>query len=159
MQRWHPTPVLLLGKSNGWRSLVGCSPWGSLRVGQDWATSLSLFSSCIGEGNGNPLQCSCLENLWDGGAWWAAAMGSHRVGHDWSALAAAAAVHVNTWLPCTVSQSWLTESRLHIQKDPRQSLLPNSTETPSQTCGCEALPTGWCPPHKVQATGSWGDGI
>ena len=41
---------------------------GSLRVGQDWATSLSR----IGEGNGNPLQCSCLENLRDGGAWWAA---------------------------------------------------------------------------------------
>ena len=41
---------------------------GSLRVGLDWATSLSL----IEEGNGNPLQCSCLENPWDGGAWWAA---------------------------------------------------------------------------------------
>ena len=38
--------------------------------------------SCIGEGNGNPLQCSCLENSRDGGAWWAASMGSHRVGHD-----------------------------------------------------------------------------
>ena len=46
---------------------------GSLRVGQDWATSLSL--SCIGEGNGNPLQCSCLENPRDGGAWWAAIYG------------------------------------------------------------------------------------
>ena len=39
----------------------------SLRVGHDWATALSL--SCIGEGNGNPLQCSCLENPRDGGAW------------------------------------------------------------------------------------------
>ena len=38
--------------------------------------------SCIGEANGNPLQCSCLENPRDGGAWWAAVMGSHRVGHD-----------------------------------------------------------------------------
>ena len=46
----------------------------------------------VGEGNGNPLQCSCLENPRDGGAWWAASMGSHRVGHDWSDLAAAAAV-------------------------------------------------------------------
>ena len=46
---------------------------GSLRVGHDWATSLSL--SCIGEGNGNPLQCSCLENPRDGGAWWAAVYG------------------------------------------------------------------------------------
>ena len=46
---------------------------GSLRVGHDRATSLSL--SCIGEGNGNPLQCSCLENPRDGGAWWAAVYG------------------------------------------------------------------------------------
>jgi len=46
--------------------------------------------SCIGEGNGNPLQCSCLENPRDGGAWWPS-MGSHRVGHDWSNLATAAA--------------------------------------------------------------------
>ena len=46
---------------------------GSLRVGHDWATSLSL--SCIGEGNGKPLQCSCLENPRDGGAWWAAVYG------------------------------------------------------------------------------------
>ena len=46
------------------------SMW-SRRVGHDWATSLS----CIGEGNGNPLQCSCLENPRDGGAWWAAVYG------------------------------------------------------------------------------------
>ena len=46
---------------------------GSLRVGHDWVTSLSL--SRIGEGNGNPLQCSCLENPRDGGAWWAAIYG------------------------------------------------------------------------------------
>ena len=44
---------------------------GSLRVGHDWATSLS----CIWEGNGNPLQCSCLENPRDRGAWWAAVYG------------------------------------------------------------------------------------
>ena len=48
---------------------------GSLRVGPDWATSLSLSLSCIREGNGNPLQCSCLENPRDGGAWWAAVYG------------------------------------------------------------------------------------
>ena len=44
---------------------------GLLRVRHDWATSLS----CIREGNGNPLQCSCLENPRDGGAWWAAVYG------------------------------------------------------------------------------------
>ena len=49
----------------------GLQSMGSLRVGNDWATSLSR----IGEGNGNPLQCSCLENPRDGGAWWAAVYG------------------------------------------------------------------------------------
>ena len=48
---------------------------GSRRVGHDWATSLSLSLSCIGEGNGNPLQCSRLENPREGGAWWAAVYG------------------------------------------------------------------------------------
>ena len=73
--QWHPTPVLLPGKSHGRRSLVGCSPWG--RWGSDTTEQLHLhFSlSCIGEGNGKPLQCSCLENPRDGGAWWAAVYG------------------------------------------------------------------------------------
>ena len=48
---------------------------GSLRVRHNWATSLSLFTSCIGEGNGNPLQCSCLENPREEGAWWATVCG------------------------------------------------------------------------------------
>ena len=53
----------------------GLPSLGSHRVGHDWATSLSLFTFMIGEGNGNPLQCSCLENPRDGGAWWAAVYG------------------------------------------------------------------------------------
>ena len=71
-RQWHPTPVLLPGKSHGRRSLVGCSRWGS-----DMTKQLHFhFSlSCLGEGNGNPLQCSCLENPGDGGAWWAAVYG------------------------------------------------------------------------------------
>ena len=48
---------------------------GSLRVGHDWATSLSIFTFMHGERNGNPLQCSCLENPRDRGAWWAAVCG------------------------------------------------------------------------------------
>ena len=67
-----PTPVLLPGKYHGPRSLVGCSPWGSLRVGHNWATSLSLFTFAHWRRKCNPLQCSCLENPRDGGAWWAA---------------------------------------------------------------------------------------
>ena len=74
-RQWHPTPVLLPGKSYGQRSLEGCSPWG--RWGSDTTERLHFhFSlSCIGEGNGNPLHCSCLENPRDGGAWWAAVYG------------------------------------------------------------------------------------
>ena len=66
-------------------------PMGWLGVGHDWVTSLSLFTFTHWRGNGNPLQCSCLENPRDRRAWWAAVYGSHRVGHDWSDLAAAAA--------------------------------------------------------------------
>ena len=74
-RQWHPTPVLLPGNSHGRRSLVGCRPW-SLE-GSDTTERLHFhFSlSCIGKGNGNPLQCSCLENPRDGGAWWAAVYG------------------------------------------------------------------------------------
>ena len=74
-RQWHPTPELLPGKSHGWRSLGGCSPWG--RWGSDTAERLHFYFSlsCIGEGNGNPLQCSCLENPRDGGAWWASVSG------------------------------------------------------------------------------------
>ena len=53
----------------------GLQSMGSRRVGHNWATSLSFSLSCIGEGNGNPLQCSCQENPRDGGAWWAAVYG------------------------------------------------------------------------------------
>ena len=73
-RQWHPTPVLLPGNSHGWRSLVGCSPWG--REESDTTERLHFHSSlsCIG-GNGNPLQYSCLKNPRDGGPWWAAVYG------------------------------------------------------------------------------------
>ena len=72
---WHPTPVLLPGKSHGWRSLVGCSPWGCKESDMTERLPFHFSLSCIGEGNGNPLQCSCLENPRDGGAWWATVYG------------------------------------------------------------------------------------
>ena len=74
-RQWHPTPVLLPGKSHGWRSLVGCSPWGGYQSDTTERLHFHFSLSCIGEGNGNPLQCSCLENPRDGGAWWAAIYG------------------------------------------------------------------------------------
>ena len=74
-RQWHPTPALLPGKSLGQRSLVGCSPWGLEESDMTERLPFHFSLSCIGEGNGNPLQCSCLENPRDGGAWWAAVYG------------------------------------------------------------------------------------
>ena len=90
-RRWHPTPVLLPGKSHGRRSLVGCSPWGceeSERLSdfpftfhfhaleKEMTTHSSVLAWRI-PGTREP-----------GGL---PSMGSHRIGHDWSNLAAAAA--------------------------------------------------------------------
>ena len=65
-RHWHPTPVLLPGKSHGRRSLVGCSPWGRKELDTTKWLHFHFSLSCIGGGNGNPLQCSCLENPRDG---------------------------------------------------------------------------------------------
>ena len=74
-RQWHPTPVLLPGKSHGQRSLVGCSLWCHEESDTTEQLHFHFSLSCIGEGNGNPLQCSCLENPRDRGAWWAAVYG------------------------------------------------------------------------------------
>ena len=74
-RQWHPTPVLLPGKSHGRRSLVGCSPRGRWESDTTEQLHFHFPLSCVGEGNGNPLQWSCLENPRDGGAWWAAVYG------------------------------------------------------------------------------------
>ena len=65
-RQWHLTPVLLPGKSDGRRNMVGYSPW---RSEESDTTEWLLFHfslSCTAEGNSNPLQCSCLENPRDG---------------------------------------------------------------------------------------------
>ena len=74
-RQWQPTPILLPGKSHGQRSLVGCSPWGCEESDMTERLHFHFSLSSIGEGNGNPLQYSCLENPRDGGAWWAAIYG------------------------------------------------------------------------------------
>ena len=71
-RQWQPTPVLFPGKSHQQRSLVGCSPWGREESDSTERLHFHFSLSCIGEGNGNPVQYSCLENPRDGGAWWAA---------------------------------------------------------------------------------------
>ena len=71
-RQWHPTLGLLPGKFHGWRRLVGCSPWGREELNTTEQLHFHFSLSCTGEGNGNPLQGSYLENPRDGGAWWAA---------------------------------------------------------------------------------------
>ena len=74
-RQWHPTPVLLPGKFHGWRSLGGCSPWGRKESDTTERIHFHFSLSCIGEGNGNPLRYSCLENPMEGEAWWATVHG------------------------------------------------------------------------------------
>ena len=69
-RQWQPTPVHLPGKSHGWRSLVGCSPWGRKESGTTERLHFHFSLLCFGEGNGNPL-----ENPRDSRAWWAAVSG------------------------------------------------------------------------------------
>src|SRR5574341_720683 len=83
IRHWRPTQVLSPRKSHGQRSLVGCSPWGREESDTTERLDFHFSLSCIGEGNGNPLQCSCLENPRDRGAWWAAFYG---VTQSWTRL-------------------------------------------------------------------------
>ena len=71
-RKWQPTPVFLTGESQGQGSLVCCRLRGHTELDTTERLHFHFSLSCIGEGNGNPLQCSCLENLRDEGAWWAA---------------------------------------------------------------------------------------
>ena len=113
-RQWHPTPVLLPGKSHGWRSLVGCSPWGAKSrtrlndftltfhfpaLEKEMATHSSVLAWRI-PGTGEP-----------GGL---PSMGSHRIGHDWSNLAAAGFYLKYSWnnyqhIHCT--NKWKKKSR------------------------------------------------
>ena len=68
---------------NRQRSLAGYRSWAPKESDMTERLHFHFSLSCIGEGNGNPLQCSCLENPWDGGAWWAAI---HGVSQSWTRL-------------------------------------------------------------------------
>ena len=82
-RQWHPTPVFLPGESQGQGSLAGCRLWGPTESDTTERLHFHFSLSHIGEGNGNPLQCSCLENPRDRGAWQAAVYG---VAQSWTWL-------------------------------------------------------------------------
>ena len=101
-RRRHPTPVLLPGKSHEWRSLVGCSPWSREKSDTTERLHFHFSLSCIGEGNGNPHQCSCLEDPGDGGASWAVVYG---VAQSWTRLK-----RLSSSSPCHCPQKALSEA-------------------------------------------------
>ena len=103
-------------------SLVGCSPWGCTESDTTERLHFHFSLSCIGEGNGNPLQCSCLKNPRDGEPGGLPSMGSHRVGHDGSDLAAAAAADPHSaMMSSRICKYRALRSR--IVHDPRASFL------------------------------------
>ena len=90
------TPVILPGKSHGRRSQVGCSPWGREELETAEWLHFHFSLSCIGEGNGNPLQCSCLENPRDGGAKWAAVCGVTQIRTRLKRLSSSSSIEVRS---------------------------------------------------------------
>ena len=146
-RQWHPTPVLLPGKSHGRRSLVGCSPWGRKESDTTEQIHFHFSLSCIGEGNGNPLQCSCLENPRDRGAWWAAVYGVtqsrtrlKRLGSSGTGSAGGAqdrrAGSARTLSWQTLPSRWVLELPSHCRSSP-QVLAP--LKTPSQLAACSVI--------------------
>ena len=153
------TRPLLPRKSHGWKSLVGYSPWGlkeldttewlhfhtlekemgSLRVGHDWVTSLSR----IGEGNGNPFQCSCLENPRDGGAWWAAVYGVAQSRTRLTRLSRLTLqLKVNNLLQVLLAEHLLF-CHMPETNDFWELRFPRSNMAPARFAGCW-LPGLWC---------------
>ena len=95
LYHWATREAKNSGKSHGRRNLVGCSPWGCEELDTTERLHFHFSLSCIGEGNGNPLQCSCLENPRDGGVWWAAVYG---VAQSWTRL---------KWLSSSIGKMYL----------------------------------------------------
>ena len=95
---------------------------------ETWVWSLGWGDS-PGEGNGNPLQYSCLENPMDGGAWWARVHGSQRVGHDWKTSLSKDHLKVECQLCCKtilIVVKWSLIDRPHLDWEELQRSTTHS---------------------------------
>ena len=130
MQRrqWHPTPVLLPGKSHGWRRLVGCSPWGRYESDTTERLHFHFSLSCIAEGNGNPFQCSCLENPRDGGTWWAATCVVAQSRTRLKQLSSSSSSSSSLELSSGINKSHLVPSTSHQDPPSLSSRVKNSAD-------------------------------
>ena len=121
-----PHSSILPVESYGRRSLAGSSPWACRESDTTEQLHFHFSLSCIGEGNGNPLQCSCQENPRDGGAWWAAVYG--------------------------VAQSWTRLKRLSSSS--QYSCLGNPTDRGAwqlQSTGLQRVRHNWAAKHTDQS--------
>ena len=127
-RQWQATPVLLPRKSHGWRSLVGYSPWGRQELVATERLYFHFSLSRNGEGSGNPLQCSCLENPRDSRAWWAAVYGvaQSRTRLRWLSSSSSSSSSIHKGLP-----SWLSgeESTCNARD---VNLIPGSGRSPGE---------------------------
>jgi len=126
-RQWQPTPVLLPGKSHGWRSLQSM---GSRRVRHDWATSLWLFTFLHWRRKWRPTPVLATHSSVL--AWripgteepnGPPSMGLHRVGHDWSDLATA--VSTPKQLLFDFAQQWgsgIKEGYIHSLTYPKRNI-------------------------------------
>ena len=137
-RQWHPTPVLLPGKSHGWRSLVGCSPWGRLESDMSERLHFYFSLSCTGEGNGNPIQCSCLENPRDRGAWWAAIYG-----------VAQSRTRLKRLSSSSSSRGKLTEYLVINQDSPSPTPPPPHSQKNIQWMSRKDMSHTWLPSHQI----------
>ena len=105
-KQWQPTPVLLPGKSRGWRSLAGCSPWG---LEESYTTErLHFHFHALEKEMATHSSVLAWRIPGTGGPGGLPSIGSHRVGHDWRDLAAAAAYmcHVSIWIYTYIYQTF-----------------------------------------------------
>ena len=133
-RQWHSTPVPLPGKSHGQRSLVAYSPWGRYKSDTTEWLHFHFSLSCTGEGNGNPLQYSCLENSRDRRAWGARVHG----GIEWD----------NTEQACR-AQRTRAPSHIPVPAQKAEVLSPVTTQLEYQIPSC---------PFPTSFQTSWKDG-
>ena len=97
-KKWQSILVFLPGESQRQRSLVGCCLWGHTESDTTERLHFHFSLSCIGEGNGNPFQCSCLENPRDRGAWWAAVCGVAQSRTRLKRLSSSSGTYINIYM-------------------------------------------------------------
>ena len=81
-RQWHPTPVLLSGKSLGWRSLVGCSPWGREESDTTERLPFTFHFSALEKEMATHSSVLAWRVPGTGEPGGLLSVGSHRVGHD-----------------------------------------------------------------------------